>query len=156
MKQFAFCLVVIILLAVNGLAQSKSKNTTKSQSIIGNIKNTSVIEGCSCSLSTRKNSNSYVFLSDYEKKQAWMNIDRRDIKLNFVSTTQKRRATRAERKGDRFTDNWSAGGVEVKIDYVVIAPMTGPEKEYTDYGITITVTKNGKTQTVKAFGNCGC
>jgi hypothetical protein len=144
-KQLAFCFAIILLLAINNLAQSK----------IGNIKNTNVVEGCSCSLQMRKTSNRYVFLSDYEKRSAWMNIDGRDIKLSFVSTTEKRRATRPARKGDRFTDRWSGGGVEVKIDYVVTAPMTR-DKEYVDYGVTITITKNGKTQIAKASGNCGC
>lgn len=127
----------------------------QSKLIIGNIKNIDVVEGCSCSLSIRKNSNSYVFLSDYERKFAWMNIDGRDIKLSFVSTTQNQRANRAARKGDRFTDKWSARGVDIKIDYLVTAPMT-QDKEYVDYGVTITVTKDGKIQTTKASGNCGC
>jgi len=155
-KQIFICIGAIILITASSMAQSRSGNTpTTATNSVGNIKNANVVEGCSCSLSRGKNSNKYVFLSDDEKKNAWMNIDGRDIKLNFVSTTQTKRRSRAERRGDRFTDKWEAPGITVRIDYVVTAPMTN-DKEYVDYGTTITVTKNGKTQTSKATGNCGC
>jgi len=132
-----------------------SDSSSNPSLVIGNIKNSNVVEGCSCSLSIRRNSNSYVFLSDYEKKNAWMNVDGRDVKLSFVSSTQVRRRNRPERRGDRYTEKWAGRNVEVKIDYFVAAPMT-INKEYTDYATTITVSKLGGTQTIKAVGNCGC
>jgi len=133
-----------------------SDNTSASPLVIGDLKNSDVVMGCSCSLSTRRRSNGkYVLLSDYEKKNAWINIDGLDVKLTFVGSTQIRRSNRPERRGDRHTDKWAARGIEVQVDYLVAAPAT-ERKEYTDYETTMTVTKGARSQTIKAFGACGC
>ncbi|MGB7208646.1 MAG: hypothetical protein WBD27_08300 [Pyrinomonadaceae bacterium] len=132
------------------------RNTTADAAIvIGNLRNTDVVQGCSCSLRKTKAYGQYAFLCDYEKKFAWMNIDGRDVKLNFVGTTQKQRRTRAERLGDRFTDTWRSGNLTVSINHVV-TDAAAPGEEVTEYGVMIKVSRDGRTQTVKGFGDCGC
>jgi hypothetical protein len=155
-NRFLLCIGAILLITAGSLAQSRGeKNSSIASPSVGNIRNTSVVEGCSCSLSRGKNSIKYVFLSDYEKKSAWINVDGRDIKLKFAGTTQIRRRNRPDRRGDKFTDKWGSPGVTVRIDYIVTAPMTDGN-EATDYATTITVTKNGKGRSIIATGNCGC
>jgi hypothetical protein len=130
---------------------------------IGNIKNDKLLEpGCGCSFSIVNDPAHSVFLSNWgyegnSGKAALMNIDGKDTKLQFVSSTE-REIGQGRKKGDRFIEKYIARGIEVQIKYTVIGAddPTCLECEGTDFDAVIAVTKDGRTQRVKASGGCGC
>lgn len=121
-------------------------------SLINEIRNGSVLDGCGCYMK-RQGKTSYVLLGEItDNRRAWMNIDGRDVRLTFVSSTH---PARPLRRGDRFVQKYSIDGVIVEVTLMVTAPSP-PEGEVTKYAATIKVTKNNRTQTVRATGECGC
>ncbi len=164
MKQFALCLVLILLFTVNSLAQSKRQNpSTKSASklTIGMVDNSDYryLDGCGCSIWSasrgRELSHHYYLLTELGSaigKTAYMKINGQVLKLSLLSTT---RPSGKERKGTKFTEVYRGGGVTARVNYV-ISRASGRGEEVTKYAITITATKGDSSGTVSAVGDCGC
>lgn len=116
------------------------------------------LDGCGCYLkapSASRNSHSYIFLAKIANpnvNRAWMNIDGRVMALNFISSTQRPGRIR---RGSTYTETYRSGDVTARVTYVVTSPSR-PGGEVAKYSATITVTKGGRSQTVKAVGECGC
>jgi hypothetical protein len=149
------CLASPVLYSEASATATLQKRTRKS--LIQDLSSSKVPSGCSCYFN-RQGRKRYVFLAEMKGREkwgeqhAWMNIDGRDLQLTFVSSTE---PPGSLNKGGRFVEKYSAAGVIVQLNYVVTAPAP-PGAEVTDYAVTITVTKNNRTQTIRATGECGC
>ena len=127
---------------------------------IANLKDSSVIDGCGCYLQFpaegQKRFEKYVFMADIDEKEAWMNIEGRDVKLRLVDSI--RDANRRVKVGDRSSRTYRAGDITVRVAYVVTRVCKPDDEscESTDYDATISVTKGDRRGQVKARGSCGC
>lgn len=144
------------------IAQGQSSAKASGRPLIGNIKNSSVVEGCGCyfqfpSESRKRNSNRFVFWSESEQ-EALMNIDGRDTKLKLVNSTNPPQEVKVgSRSSDTYTT--SDGKITIRFDKVV-TQMCKPgdeDCEFTAEDATITTFKGGRRgQAIKVTGGCGC
>jgi len=127
---------------------------------IGGIKDESHQGECGCGFGPASKGKEYaepltIFAIDSDGVTGWVNIDGEDVSLH------RRRAARGPkvaRIGSRYTESFSAPGLNVFIVYIVthLCIPYGPECETTGYKATITVSKAGQRQRIKAEGVCGC
>jgi hypothetical protein len=121
------------------------------------------VDGCGCYFQLPEDSEKrvagYVFLVDIVEAQgtAQMNIDGKDVILKLVKSNEKV-GLKETKVGSTHSEFYKSGEVEVGIEYVVTG-VCEPEDEScesTAYSATITVTRNGVYQKIKASGSCGC
>ncbi len=144
-------LVLVILLGAG---------TVFAQIEVGELKDPSVVEGCSCSVQTEReaknpDSQKFLFLSDFGN-DAWMNINGKDTKLTRVKSTEN--DDDDYKVGRRYYEEYSAKGLTVRVEYLTtwVCPPDDEACEVAKYDITITVTKGEESKIVKATGVCGC
>ncbi len=132
--------------------QSQPKPSQKS--MIGYIKNEDLVDMCGCSFEHITRERGYTFASDPENKTTWMNIDGVDINLKLTHFSGSKR----HRIGSHYLETFEADGIKVVLVKIVtrLCRPYNSECETTGYKVTLTVTKGGRTQTVKAKGQCGC
>ncbi len=166
-KQFTFFLVIILLFATNGLAQSKRKNASRksaSKLTIGMLDNSDsrYLQGCGCAIWSASRgpelSDHYYLLgeslSGVNNKVAYMKINRQVVKLKMTHT--KNTSEKQQRKGTKFTEYyWGGDSLVVQVDYVV-SKARERGGEVTKYAITITAKQGNSRGTVSAVGECGC
>jgi hypothetical protein len=136
-------------------AQSKPVHPkTQKKPMIGYIKDEDLVDMCGCSFEHITSERGYTFASDPVVETAWMNLDGVDINLKRTYS----RGSKVFRIGSRYTEVFEAEGVKAVLVKVVIriCKKPSPECETTGYNVTITVTKGGRKQIVKAKGQCGC
>jgi hypothetical protein len=154
-----------IALSETSSAQSKPGGTSSSavspKTLIGTLKNPDSVEGCGCYFQTpaeekKKDSRRFIFESDLDLTSASMNIDGRDLKLKIVGKPS--RLPDKVKKGFHFTRQYSAGSIQVKVDFVVswLCPPKDESCEVTNYDVTLTVEKGERKQTIQLKGGCGC
>jgi hypothetical protein len=132
----------------------------KSQ-LIGNIKNSKVVDGCGCYFqfpaeSKKKGSKLFVFWSESDE-EALMNIDGRDEKLKLVNATEPKGGFKVgARTSMKYTN--SDRSVTIIMDRVItrVCPKDDEDCEFIGYDATITITKGDLKQEVKVTGGCGC
>jgi hypothetical protein len=131
------------------------------KTLIGNLKNPDVVEGCGCYFQTppeekKKNSKKYIYMSDLEETPAYMNIDGQDVKLKIDGTPP--RLPDKVRKGFRYSRKYSAGSIKVQVDFVVtwLCPPKDESCEVTNYDAAISVVKGNQKQVIQTKGGCGC
>ncbi len=151
---FRFTLKVLSFLVFAGAG------TVFGQIEISELKDPSVVDGCSCSVQTlneakKPDSQKYLFLHEYGN-DAWMNINGKDTKLTRVKSTEDEDVE--YKVGRRFYEEYSAKGIKVRVDYLTTWICSPDDEgcEVTKYDITITVTKGDDSKIVKATGVCGC
>lgn len=132
--------------------QPQSKPVKKS--LIGPIKDEELVDMCGCTFARPTGPANYTFLGDSGGQTAWMNIDGEDVKLQFVHS----RGPKVSRIGSRYTESYKADGIKVFLVMIVnrLCIPYSPECETTGYNVTITAGKNGRVETVKTKGQCGC
>ncbi len=151
-------LIIFVAMSTAARAQTKQPGTTSTgKPMIANIKNGDIYSGCGCYFSysseAKKRFPKFVFVSD-DDKQAWMNLDGKDIKLALTHRT----TPKVIKIGSRLTRTYSGNGYAVSVVYIT-TKMCAPNDEaceVTDYNATITVSKGARKQTVKLKGGCGC
>lgn len=123
--------------------------------MIGYIKDENLVDMCGCAYARANTAPGLTFLSDGEVKEAWMNIDGQDVKLKLTHFQGSKRRARI---GSTYRETFAADGIKVSIVRTVnrLCIPYSPDCETTGYNITITVKKGGRTETVKARGQCGC
>lgn len=160
-----FVFFPMILLASNVDSAEKSPASpvspeTGTSRMIGKLKNSHVVDGCSCSFQfpadwSDKKSFKPIFLSEIEGPPAYMNIDGQDVKMTRVGPEP----THAElKKGTRFTKNYRAQDTKVIVEFTAtwLCPPKDESCEVTHYDGTLSVLKGSRKETVKAKGDCGC
>ena len=154
MRLFCILLLTLITLLSTTFAQTASKRR-----LVANLKNNTVADGCGCYFQfwgSKRDSERYMFVSPIDDdKAAWMNIAGRDVRLSLV----KEKGLRIkEQLGSRHAEKYSAGNITVNATYITtrICDPNDENCESSDYSATFVVRKAQKTQTVKAFGTCGC
>lgn len=144
-----------LLLCSEGSAQEKS--------LIGTFKLAESDYGCGCAFQRPVDMHKkapahdqFVFISNIDDPRTTkMNIDQKIVQLRMTKPNNKLLRGRV---GERFTEVWGANGIEAKIDYVTthVCRKGDEDCEATDYDVIISVTKEGRQQTVNAKGACGC
>ncbi|HWQ32600.1 MAG TPA: hypothetical protein VNQ79_06935 [Blastocatellia bacterium] len=118
-----------------------------------------MIGGCGCSLQLlqdfRRKRERYVFICNLDEDPV-MNIDGQHIKLEELA--QGKPPQGEVRKGERHTERYRAGDLNIRIDYVVTGVCDPKDEgcEVTWYNATLTVTRGDQKKVVKAVGVCGC
>ena len=144
----------------NEIAATKWKKVVEApplRTMIGNLKDESVQDDCGCGFGPLKKTNTLpalLFATDAAQSSGWLNIDGEDVKLTLTHST----APKVERIGSRLTTTYVAPGINVFIVYIVnrLCIPYSPQCETTGYRITITVRKDGRKETVRGIGQCGC
>jgi hypothetical protein len=133
-----------------------SRSGTRGALTVGIVKDGSRFHegGCELLLPTDTyRSERYVFLSDFDGR-AVMNINGHDTKLTLVRSKE---PEGEPTKGDRSSYWYSAGAVEVRVDYVVsdVCPPDDESCEVVYYTATIHVASRASKQVVAVYGLCG-
>jgi hypothetical protein len=164
MKKYLFSLSLALLftlvIAANAAtAQESAANGKYNSPLIGNLKRLHKTYGCDCKLQTFKEArndmaNKFVFQSNLAATPAWMNIDGKDIQLKLMYASP---STKGVTLGSRYYKKYSAKGITILIRYVVsaVCPEENPDCDEEGHVATITVTKGGRRQSIKATGMCG-
>ena len=115
--------------------------------------------GCGCSLQTlpeakKSGSMKIVFWSE-DEKTAVFNVNGKDTA--FRRTKKGKRPTN-RKTGTRFSDEYAANGITIKIDYLTTRVcLPGEEEcEATFYDAIVTATKDKLKTVLKTKGACGC
>lgn len=115
--------------------------------------------GCGCAFQTlmeakKPRSQKIVFWSEFDKK-AILNINGKDTTFKLVKEGKR---PAKQKIGSRFTDEYTANGITVKVDYLTTyVCLKGDEEcEATSYNVVITASKGDNKTIVKTRGACGC
>ncbi|MEZ5424971.1 MAG: hypothetical protein R2747_01785 [Pyrinomonadaceae bacterium] len=81
---------------------------------------------------------------------AWMRINGKNVNFKFFKSTIKVGAN--EKKGDKFTNTYTAQGYKLSIKYTI----KGFEEDVILYNAIMTLTKNKSSRTVNLVGWSGC
>lgn len=155
----AIALVAISTILMPSAAQRRAsggeiKAASEGRTIVVGTVGQNVLKyaGCGCYFS-RPRTKAIIFFSPIEEesneKEAWMNIDGRDVKMQLLSTSDPPGNARI---GSRFTRVYAGGGLKVQAVYVT----TRLHYESASFAATFTIMKLGTTSTLKAEGGCGC
>ena len=154
-KFFLFFVVLFISFTAFGSAAAFAQTQKLT---VGNLKGTDY-SGCGCSFQTlaeakKPRSQKIVFWSE-DYRAAILNINGKDTTFKLV---KKGKLSAKEKIGSRHTDEYTANGITVKVDYLTTRVcLKGDEEcEATFYDVTITVLKGGIKTIVKTKGACGC
>lgn len=115
--------------------------------------------GCGCAFQTlaetkKSRSQKIVFWSEFDKK-AILNINGKDTTFKLVKEGKR---PAKQKIGSRFSDEYAAYGITVKVDYLTTRVcLKGDEEcEATSYDVIITASKGNNKTIVKTKGACGC
>ena len=152
-------LVLSLLILFLALAGTVASSTQAPR--VANIKDKKISDGCGCYFQFRgtpREAQKYMFFSsieDTEEKEAWMNIDGKDVKLTLVSKTDPKGR---ERVGSRSTRRYATQGTILDVTYVAtrVCGVNDESCESTDYDATFKLMVRGMQRTIKAVGGCGC
>lgn len=151
--------LIFAFLTFSFCAFAESRTFAQTQKLtLGNLKGDDYA-GCGCSLQTlaeAKNPRSMkIVLWSDDEKTAVFNVNGKDT--IFKRTKKGKRPARVK-IGSRFSDEYAANGITIKIDYITtrVCLPNEEECEATFYDATVTATK-GKLKTImKTKGACGC
>ncbi|CAN5197799.1 hypothetical protein BH20ACI1_BH20ACI1_14690 [soil metagenome] len=154
-KNFFALVFLLVVFVAFGSAQIFAQTQKLT---IGNLKGKDYL-GCGCAFQTlaeakKPRSQKIVFWSEFDKK-AILNINGKDTTFKLVKEGKR---PSKEKIGSRFSDEYAANGITVKVDYLTTRVcLKGEEEcEATSYDVTITVLKGNLKTVVKTKGACGC
>lgn len=154
-KYFSAFTFLIVMFSAFGGTQTFAQTQKLT---VGNLKGSDYL-GCGCSFQTlteakKPHSQKIVFWSEYDNK-AILNINGKDTKFKL---TKKGKRPSKEKIGSRHSDEYTANGIIVKVDYLTtrICLKGEEECEATSYNVTITASKGNLKTIVKTKGACGC
>ena len=149
----SFCVLLMMMVCFGATSSAQRASNSR---LVGNVKD-NVIDGCGCYFKFRgakRNSEQYMFAESFDR-EAWMNIDGRDVPLRV---SKEGNPGDRERIGSKWTRTFVAGEITISSTWVTTR-MCAPNDENcesTDYDATFVVRKGKRVQTVKASGSCGC
>lgn len=95
----------------------------------------------------------YVFISQMNGRDAWMNLDGRDTRLELVRISPYPK----ERIGARrWIDYRAHGGYAVRVETTVVGLSDENNYEPTRFRVRFTVSRRGRAAVVRAVGSAGC
>jgi hypothetical protein len=98
-------------------------------------------------------SGKYVFISQMNGEDAWMNLNRRDTRLKLISISPYPK----ERIGARRRINYYAeGGYKVRVETSVTGVSDENNYEPTRFKVTLTINRGRGKRMVRAVGYSGC
>jgi hypothetical protein len=98
-------------------------------------------------------SDRYVFISQVDGREAWMNLDGRDTRLQLVRISPYTK----ERIGARRRIDYRApGGYRVRVETTVVGLSDENNYEPTRFRVRFTISRRGRTAFVGAVGASGC
>ena len=156
---------LLLVAALGGPAVTSAQTAKDAPPKIGGIQKLFLGDlDCNCTLylPARRNADGdeevpTVFAEADLKGQAQMNIDGRDVMLRYVEK-RARGGGGPLRVGQRSVKEYEGEGVRVRVVSTIteVCPRDEPTCETLSYSAVITVTKGGRTRTVRATGGCGC
>lgn len=153
-----FLIAVVALISVGSTFGQKRK-------LVGNLK---FKTGWACAISLKfagqsADSSKEIFNSSLvDQNDTWMNIDGKDVQLEFVSRSKptKPDGKGGELIGSRTTEKYAAGNINVEIVFTVrwLCPNDSVAEgcESIIYTAVFKVRKGKRRQTVRAEGIAGC
>ena len=154
-KQFSIFLFLVFSFAafVNNQAFAQKQKLT-----MANLKGSDYM-GCGCSFQNlteakKPQSTKIVFWSE-DRNSAILNVNGKDTEFKIVKEGKR---PINQKIGSRFSDEYAANGITVKIDYLITRVCLKGEEdcEATFYDVMITATKGELKTIVKTKGACGC
>ncbi len=149
---FVFLIFSFIIFGNNQLFAQAKKLT------VSNLKGSDYL-GCGCSFQTlaeaeKPRSMKIVFWLE-DRETAVLNVNGKDTTFKLVK--EGKRPTN-QKIGSRFSDEYAASGITIKIDYLTTRLCKPGEEdcEATSYDAMITATKGKLKTIVKTKGACGC
>ncbi|MGH9943658.1 MAG: hypothetical protein ACRD9R_15030 [Pyrinomonadaceae bacterium] len=147
----------------NGLRAGTSKRVPKRRNAsaprVGNIENlVRVSQTVSCGFyfsfpdEERASVGKYVFISQVDGEDAWMNLNNRDTPLKLIRISPYPK----ERIGARRRSDYFAGGFAVRVETIVTRLSDENNYEPTRFKVGITVSKGTRKKVVSAVGYAGC
>ena len=115
--------------------------------------------GCGCSFQNlaeaKKPQSMKIVLWSENRNTAILNVNGKDTAFKLVKEGKR---PINQKIGSRFSDEYAANGISVKIDYLITRICLRGEEdcEATSYDATITATKGKLKSIVKTKGACGC
>ena len=166
-RGFVAAAVASLLLAgaAGGSAVSSAQTARGASPKIGVIQRPFNEDDCNCTLYLPERRRGVdevevrmVFTEADLKGQAQMNIDGQDVMLRLVGRGPSVGRTGPLRVGERSVKVYEGGGVRVRVNSTITAvcPADEPTCETLSKSAAITVTKGGRTRTIRASGGCGC
>jgi hypothetical protein len=95
----------------------------------------------------------YVFISQVSGREAWMNLDGRDARLELIRISPYPKQRLGAR---RRIDYRAAGGYSVRVETTVTRLSDENNYEPTRFRVTLTVSRGRGTAVVRAVGYSGC
>lgn len=130
-----------------------------SKNLIGTLKNPDVVDGCGCSFQlpaerAKPDSKKFIFLSDIDGKNVYMNIAGKDIVLKRLGGGEFPEA----KKRSRFTERYFGDNTNVQVDYLTtwVCPPKDESCEVTRFDGSITAQQGTQKEVLKVKGDCGC
>jgi hypothetical protein len=153
------CLAAVCYLsacAPGAVAQTRRKPQSTRPVRVGTIKDypaTGLMTGCGnmyFELANRTDTTSvaYVFLARPGGKDAWMNLDGRDVRLDLTKASYRQRTDGSTR--------WQFAYRAKMARIAVVIEPTSDAAEAHSLAMTITVRHRGATQIIKALGDADC
>lgn len=154
-KYFFASVFLFLLLIAFGNTQTFAQTQKLA---VGNLKGNGHL-GCGCAFQTlaeakKPRSQKIVFWSEFDKK-AVLNINGKDTIFKVVKEGKR---PAKQKIGSRFTDEYAANGITVKVDYLTTHICLKDDLEYeaTSYDLAIMASKGNIKTIVKTRGACGC
>jgi len=140
------------IVADPGAGQTVKSNLTPRVGTIKDYPATGMMTGCGnlyfYKLADAKSTSAnYVFLARGDGRDAWMNINGRDVRLRRIKPGAR------DRKAQRYSYRFG----QTRISVVIEEPKTQAEIESDNpYKMTIILRSNGSVRTVRAVGSSDC
>ena len=154
---------LLLAAAAGGSSASSAQSAKGTPPKIGAIQRPFNEDDCNCTLylpERRRGADEVevrmVFTVADLRDQAQMNIDGQDVMLRLVR--RRARAGGPLRVGQRSVEVYEGGGARVVVTSTIteVCPPDEPTCETLSKSAVITVTKGGRSRTVRASGGCGC
>ena len=154
---------LLLAVAAGGSSASSAQSAKGTPPKIGTIQRPFNEDECNCTLYLPERRRGVddvevrmVFTVADLRDQAQMNIDGQDVMLRLVR--RRARAGGPLRVGQRSVEEYEGGGARVIVTSTIteVCPPDEPTCETLSKSAVITVTKGGRTRTVRASGGCGC
>jgi hypothetical protein len=109
--------------------------------------------GCECTLYLDKEKTKPVYISHVDGKEAWFNIDGKDVKLFMTKTTEGKEF----RRGYKFLRSYIYGKTHVTVSFKVVEVCDG-RQECDGWGLEgiISISSGNVAERLPAEGLCGC
>jgi hypothetical protein len=132
--------------------------TKPPDSLLGPIQDSAHLKGCGCFFKrqdTAGPNDPYIFTTEVlVEKRAWIHVNGQDTPLRLLRSTLPKGKVKLS-QGFRFQEEFGTSDLHAVVDYTV-KQISGNDKGWTDYDVTITFTAGDRKEVVQSSCSCGC